>query len=108
MNENKITDFKTLLDKESDFMNEKMFLLYSMDVSGIQDFIYTIATQKVLKGLRTRSFYLEIVIEHCIDTLLERTGLTRANLIYSGGGHAYVILPNTDGIKEILVEYENR
>ena len=108
MNENKITDFKTLLDKESDFMNEKMFLLYSMDVSGIQDFIYTIATQKVLKGLRTRSFYLEIVIEHCIDTLLERTGLTRANLIYSGGGHAYIILPNTDGIKEILVEYEKQ
>lgn len=108
LNENKITDFKTLLDKESDFMNEKMFLLYSMDVSGIQDFIYTIATQKVLKGLRTRSFYLEIVIEHCIDTLLEKTGLTRANLIYSGGGHAYIILPNTDGIKEILVEYEKQ
>lgn len=108
MDENKRNDFKALLDNESDFMNEKMFLLYSMDVSGIQDFIYTIATQKVLKGLRTRSFYLEIVIEHCIDTLLERTGLTRANLIYSGGGHAYIILPNTDGIKEILVEYEKQ
>lgn len=108
MDENKRNDFKALLDNESEFMNEKMFLLYSMDVSGIQDFIYTIATQKVLKGLRTRSFYLEIVIEHCIDTLLERTGLTRANLIYSGGGHAYVILPNTDGIKEILVEYEKQ
>ena len=108
MDENKKTDFKSLVDKETDFMNEKMFLLYSMDVSGIQDFIYTIATQKVLKGLRTRSFYLEIVIEHCIDTLLERTGLTRANLIYSGGGHAYVILPNTEGIKEILLEYEKQ
>ena len=108
MDENKETDFKSLVEKESDFMNKKMFLLYSMDVSGIQDFIYTIASQKVLKGLRTRSFYLEIVIEHCIDTLLERAGLTRANLIYSGGGHAYVILPNTDGIKEILVEYEKQ
>lgn len=108
MDENKETDFKSLVEKESDFMNKKMFLLYSMDVSGIQDFIYTIASQKVLKGLRTRSFYLEIVIEHCIDTLLERTGLTRANLIYSGGGHAYIILPNTDGIKEILVEYEKQ
>ena len=108
MDENKKTDFKSLVDKETDFMNEKMFLLYSMDVSGIQDFIYTIATQKVLKGLRTRSFYLEIVIEHCIDILLERTGLTRANLIYSGGGHAYVILPNTEGIKEILLEYEKQ
>lgn len=108
MDENKEADFKSLVDKEADFMNKKMFLLYSMDVSGIQEFIYTIATQKVLKGLRTRSFYLEIVIEHCIDTLLERTGLTRANLIYSGGGHAYVILPNTDGIKEILVEYEKQ
>ena len=108
MDENKIIDFKSLLDKELEFMDKKMFLLYSMDVSGIQDFIYTIATERVLKGLRTRSFYLEMVIEHCIDTLLERTGLTRANLIYSGGGHAYVILPNTDGIKEELIRYENR
>ena len=64
MDENKEADFKSLVDKEADFMNKKMFLLYSMDVSGIQDFIYTIATQKVLKGLRTRSFYLELVIEH--------------------------------------------
>ena len=108
MDENKIIDFKSLLDKELEFMDKKMFLLYSMDVSGIQDFIYTIATKRVLKGLRTRSFYLEMVIEHCIDTLFETTGFTRANLIYSGGGHAYVILPNTDGIKEELIRYENR
>ena len=108
MDENKIIDFKSLLDKELEFMDKKMFLLYSMDVSGIQDFIYTIATERVLKGLRTRSFYLEMVIEHCIDTLFETTGFTRANLIYSGGGHAYVILPNTDGIKEELIRYENR
>ena len=107
MDENKIIDFKSLLDKELEFMDKKMFLLYSIDVSGIQDFIYTIATERVLKGLRTRSFYLEMVIEHCIDTLFETTGFTRANLIYSGGGHAYVILPNTDGIKEELIRYEN-
>ncbi|WP_300276480.1 type III-A CRISPR-associated protein Cas10/Csm1 [Peptacetobacter sp.] len=104
--ENNISDFKSLNDNELEFMNEKMFLLYSMDVSGIQDFIYTISSQKALKGLRTRSFYLEMLIEHCIDILLEKTGFTRANLIYSGGGHAYIVLPNTDEIKEILKNYE--
>ena len=60
-----------------------------MDISGIQDFIYTINNKGALKGLRARSFYLEIMMEHLIDELLEKVELSRANLIYSGGGHAY-------------------
>ena len=60
---------------------EKMFLLYSMDISGIQNFIYTIGSQGALRGLRARSFYLEILMEHVIDELLNDLSLSRANLI---------------------------
>ena len=35
------------------------------------------------------------MMEHIIDTLLDKLHLSRANLIYSGGGHCYMILPNT-------------
>ena len=48
--------------KQSLFINaeksydEEMFLLYSMDISGIQNFIYTIGEKGALKGLRARSF----------------------------------------------------
>ena len=30
-----------------------------------------------------------------MDELLDGCGLTRANIIYSGGGHCYLLLPNT-------------
>lgn len=71
--------------KQSLFINaeksydEEMFLLYSMDISGIQSFIYTIGEKGALKGLRARSFYLEIMMEHIVDELLEKLSLSRAN-----------------------------
>ena len=92
----------TLFVKGHDFYKEHAFLLYSMDVSGIQDFIYTITSKNALKTLRARSFYLEIMMEHIIDSLLQRLHLSRANLIYSGGGHCYMLLPNTNAVvKEV-------
>ena len=56
-----ISNYKGLLfDKAADFYDKKVFLLYSMDMSGIQDFIYhQFGTEDVLKNLRARSFYLE-------------------------------------------------
>lgn len=97
---------KMLLEKRNASYEEKMFLLYSMDISGIQNFIYTIRSKGALKGLRARSFYLEMIMEHIIDKLLVKLSLSRANLIYSGGGHCYMILPNTDMAKQVIEEQE--
>lgn len=97
LNEKGICDYRDkLLNKAADSYNEKMFLLYSMDISGIQNFIYTISSEGALRLLRARSFYLEIMMEHIIDELLDCLSLSRANLIYSGGGHCYLLLPNTE------------
>ncbi|MGX8705405.1 MAG: type III-A CRISPR-associated protein Cas10/Csm1, partial [bacterium] len=74
--------------------DEKPFLLYSLDMSGIQSFIYTISNKGALKGLRARSFYLSMLMEHIADSVLEACGLYRANLIYAGGGRAQILLPN--------------
>ena len=87
---------------------EEMFMLYSMDISGIQNFIYTINSKGALKGLRARSFYLEIMMEHMVDELLETLSLSRANLIYTGGGHCYMLLPNTDKVKKLVQENESK
>ena len=35
-------------------------------------------------------------MEHYADEILEATGLARTNLLYSGGGHCYLLLPNTE------------
>lgn len=77
---------------------EPMFLLYTADFSGIQKFIYTVSTANALKALRSRSFFLELTMEHYIDELLSACGLNRVNLLYSGGGHCYVLLPNTQAV----------
>ena len=82
------------------FYDREAFLLASLDISGIQSFIYTISTDNALKTLRARSFYLEILMEHMIDLFLDKMGLSRANLMYSGGGHCYMILPNTEKVKD--------
>ena len=88
------------------YYNEPMFLLYSCDMSGIQDFIYNISGSGALKQLRARSQYLELLLEHIVDELLQRLGLCRANLLYTGGGHAYLLLPNTPEVKSSLEEFE--
>lgn len=107
LEENQEHDYREVLYIHAkEFYEKKTFLLYSMDISGIQDFIYTINSKKALKGLRARSFYLEIMMEHLIDELLERVCLSRANLIYSGGGHAYILMANTEETKKTIKSYE--
>lgn len=107
MRAHEITDYrKSLMEDMADFYKEKAFLLYSVDVSGIQNFIYTISSKGALKGLRSRSFYLDIMMEHIVDEFLEAFHLTRNNLIYCGGGHSYLLLPNTDEIKSQILALE--
>lgn len=105
---NGTTDYRTALfgPKAVDYWAEPMFLLYSCDTSGIQDFIYTISGSRALKQLRARSLYLEMMLEHVVDELLDRLGLCRANLLYEGGGHAYLLLPNTDDAKRTIASFQ--
>ncbi len=84
-----------ILDRE-----EKRYLLVGGDISGIQDFIYTVTYRAALKGLRGRSFYLMLLTEYVVSKLLENLGLTRASIIYQGGGSFYLLAQNTKRAKE--------
>jgi len=107
LDENNVTDYyDALVDHAEDYYKKDAFIMMSMDISGIQEFIYMVHSEGALKTLRAKSFYLEIMLEHIIDELLDKIGLSRANLIYSGGGHAYIILPNTGKVKNILTDFE--
>ncbi len=88
--------------------DEPYFLLYSADLSGIQKFIYTVAESKALRSLRSRSFFLGLMMEHYVDELLRGCNLSRANLIYSGGGHCYLILPNTPVVENTVNAWNTR
>ena len=84
------------------FRNEKIYLLISGDISGIQDFIYTIPSEGALKTLRGRSLYIDLLLEEFIDEYLEQIGLSRANVLYSGGGHFYILAPNIEDTKKAI------
>lgn len=103
----KINNYKTSLFIEREkFYEEKAFLVLALDMSGIQNFIYQIVKENALKSLRARSFYLEILLEVIIDEILDRLNLIRCNLLYSGGGKAYLILSNTSEVKDKLNEIQ--
>lgn len=84
------------------FRNEKIYLLISGDISGIQDFIYTIPSKGALKTLRGRSLYIDLLLEEFIDEYLKQIGLSRANVLYSGGGHFYILAPNIEDTKKAI------
>lgn len=108
LNAQGVTDYRErLFTQAASFYQEKAFLLYSIDISGIQDFIYSIADDGALKALRARSFYLELLMEHLVDTILGRIGVSRANCIYCGGGHAYLLLANTEQTIKTLTVFES-
>ena len=80
------------------YRNKPMYLLVSGDISGIQAFIYTIPSKGALKSLRGRSSLLE----HTVDEILAALSLSRSSLLYTGGGHFYLLLPNTARAREVL------
>lgn len=106
-----VSDYQTVLSAGENGVGcqeTQMFLLFSCDMSGIQSFIYTISGSGALKQLRARSLYLELLLEHIADELLDRLGLCRANLLYTGGGHAYLLLPNTPETVAVLESFDRQ
>ena len=103
----KLEEQEQICSNPKEFYSEKSMLLYSMDFSGIQSFIYgQYGKEDVLKNLRARSFYLEILMENIIDELLNKLELSGANLLYAGGGHAYFILANTEKTKTLIKDFD--
>jgi CRISPR-associated protein Csm1 len=75
------------------------------DVSGIQGFIYNLRAKGALKSLRGRSLYLQLIPEAVASSLLDALSLTRANIIYCGGGHFYLLAPATAKTNEAIENY---
>lgn len=106
---NKIDNYKMACFSQTKKYREKsMFLLISGDISGIQKFIYTVSSAGALKSLRGRSFYLDMVLEYIIDELCEAIGVNRCNLIYSGGGHFYLLAPNTQEVIDKIEKIKDK
>ena len=104
--ENHFTDFTNAINEK--LHDKEIFLLVSGDISGIQQFIYTIPSKGALKSLRGRSFYLEILLEHIADEILTGANVSRNCLLYTGGGHFYLLLPNTSEVDDLLKTFSEK
>lgn len=96
--------YSSLLTDEILNKEKRYFALLGGDFSGVQSFIYTISSTGALKTLRARSFFLELLTEHLVSEVLQSFNLTRANLIYAGGGRFYLLLPNVNLTEESITE----
>lgn len=89
--------------KKSGEEDDKKFLLFGGDISGIQKFIYKIANVHGVKGvskrLRGRSFYLSLMQEVIALHFLNRLNLSIPHLLFCGGGRFEMLLPNTSTVR---------
>ena len=79
----------------------KPIILLGGDLSGIQKFIYNIASRKAAVSLKGRSFYLQLLIDSIIQRIIQHEDIkaTLAHVVYSSGGKFYMLLPNTEKVK---------
>jgi len=74
------------------------------DISGIQDFIFTIASEGALRNLRARSFFINLLEEHIIRKCLTTLKLPPTNILFSGGGSFALISHWNEEVQEKLEE----
>ncbi|MBI2917261.1 MAG: type III-A CRISPR-associated protein Cas10/Csm1 [Chloroflexi bacterium] len=80
------------------------FCLAVGDVSGIQEYIFHIASAGggTAKRLRARSLFVQTISEAAPLHILRKFGLPPANVLMASGGKFYVLLPNTEDTKKKL------
>ena len=67
------------------------------DISGIQNFIYTITSKGAASALRGRSLYLQLLTDAIARFILRELNLPVTNLLFAGGGHFFILArPNPD------------
>ncbi|WP_322488526.1 type III-A CRISPR-associated protein Cas10/Csm1 [Chloroflexus sp.] len=72
---------------------QQQICLLGGDLSGLQEFLYSIPAEGAARQLRGRSLYLQLLTDACAQWVLRESGMPLCNLLYAGGGRFYVVLP---------------
>ncbi|RKY99127.1 MAG: type III-A CRISPR-associated protein Cas10/Csm1, partial [Candidatus Hydrothermota bacterium] len=96
----KETLFSQLPSDEITDTKTKRYMFIGVDISGIQNFIYTISSKGALKLLRARSFYVEMLLEFLAIRILKELNLYRTNLLFLGGGNFIILAQNTENARK--------
>lgn len=92
--------------KEAENTHEPIALLIGGDISGVQEFIYTITARGATPTLRGRSFYLQMLTETVTRYILQRLELPITNVIYAGGGNFYILARPGDDERLTTIQQE--
>lgn len=84
-------ELDALLARDREAWQTKRLMLVGGDITGVQAFLYTITARGAARGLRGRSFYLQLLGEAIARWLLRRLELPITNLLYAGGGRFYLL-----------------
>ncbi len=90
--------FDAIKNMDYDGLSGCPCILLACDISGIQDFIYSVTSEKALKSLKGRSFYLQLISESLARSITNLFDLPLCNIIFIGGGNLYLLLPNTENV----------
>lgn len=85
-------------------------LLIAGDIPGIQKFLFTITSKGAAKSLRGRSFYLQILNDAIVRTILRELALPSACVIYNAGGNFNLLLPfqSAETLEKTCLEINRR
>lgn len=89
-------------------MDETPLLLIGGDLSGIQQYIYDIIAKNAAKNLKGRSFYLYLLVDNIVRSLLRQLDLPSSAVLYQSGGGFYLLAPNTAFIRSSLTAFQRR
>jgi CRISPR-associated protein Csm1 len=92
--------------------DRQRFLLVAGDISGIQNYIFDIATGGVggvARRLRARSQYVQLCCEVASHLVLRQLGLPIViHTLLNSGGHFYLLLPNTEEVQKSIRDTQKR
>lgn len=61
------------------------------NISGIQDFIFNVTSEKAAQKLKGKSFFVQLLADICASYIIEKLNLKKANILYSGGGNFFIL-----------------
>ena len=90
------------LYKTDDITNK--LIIVGGDVSGIQTYIYNISSRKAAVSLKGRSFFVQMLVDSIIQRIIQHKDIdvSFGHVLYSSGGKFYMLLPNSDNVRNAL------
>jgi len=85
------------------------FRLLVADFSGIQKYIFSLQKETgSAKRLRSRSFFIEILLEEVKQMVLTAFNLTQINVFFQSGGKFYILLPNIVTVEQRIQDIQKQ